>query len=1114
MYKNYTNKLGVPLRAYYKILLIMRLTTVLLIASILQVSASSFGQKITLSEKNTPLTKVFTKIRIQSGYDFLFSKSILKEANAVNIDVKNADLSFVLSKIFDGQPLSYSIEDKSVVVSKKIVFSTKLMKSTGLITVRGYVKNEQGEPLVGANVQLVGSDYRYGTIKEGYYIFENIDSNAILIFSYIGYKTDTVRVRGRRQLNVIMRMAENKMEDVIITGTGINRKKESFTGAATAFTGLELKAVGNKNILESLKSLDPSFIKVENNLQGSNPNTMPKFEIRGRTSITTTDLNSQFNSDPNQPLFILDGFETTLQVIYDLDMNRVASVTILKDAASTSLYGAKASNGVIVVETKRPVPGKLQISYIGDFSLDLPDLSSYNLMNAADKLEFERLVGVYSLTQTPWASEEQYNNRRSEIERGVNTYWLNEPVNIGFTNKHSLQLGGGNNDLLFNAGVSYGKQTGVMKGSGRDTWGGNVNLSYRKGRLNINNMLSVSGNTATESPYGSFTDFAKANPYYRKQLDDGTIPKYLDPAYDKKMINPLYNALLVSINKNKKFSMFNNTQAILAISNTLRLQGGIQLAKGNGTGIVFTPPDNSIYDDVETHQKGKYTNSHSENNSFNGNLMLTYSKVVGKHQINANVRGDIQNSTSDVTGFSATGFPYGTNGNPAFAYSYIPYSTPVSAVTEIRSVGFLTSANYGYDQRFLVDAVYRLDGASVFGSDHLFKPFVSGGLGWNIHREKFLKNIKWINLLKLRGDIGFTGNENLGQFSSLSTYTFQSGSNNNFGQGLSLASLGNPSLNWQKSLQDSYGLDFSFANGRVSGFMEYYRKKTDPLSVAAVGTLPSSAGVNSNYVLNVGRLTTKGWNFNLKVSPVYNIEKRIIWTVGVTGSNYTSVYTGLENQLSTLNESERKSNGLNRYYDGYSPDDIWAVVSKGIDPATGQEIFQKKSGTLTLTYDPADIVKVGNNRPKMEGIINTSLTYKDFTFSALMRYRVGGKIFNSALFNKVENITNLDQTYNLDKRALYNRWQKPGDVSQFVGIRQFTGSPMSSRFVEEDTHFIGESFNVGWRSFAGWIRKLKVQSLGVNFFANDIFRLEKVQTERGIDYPYARSVSFSINATF
>jgi TonB-linked SusC/RagA family outer membrane protein len=1052
----------------------------------------------------------------------------MDDARKVSVTVKNASVKETLDECFKNQPLSYRILDQTIFVTRKETVRPKETEDNPVIppllprdtirVIHGRILDADGNLLPGASLDAIVNRQKVTlavTDNKGEFSIKIYSTawNRIVV-SYVGYKEHEFSLSpGRSTYNITLEMDERQLNEVSVNTGMFTRKKESFTGAATTFTGEELKTIGNKNVLESLKALDPSFVQIVNNNMGSDPNTMPTFEIRGRTSISTSDLNSQFSSDPNQPLFILDGFESTLQAIYDLDMNRVASVTILKDAASTALYGAKAANGVVVVETKRPLPGELRVSYTGDLDLDMPDLRSYNLMNAAEKLQFEKLSGMYtSSPQTQWLSDQEYNDRLAAVQSGVNTYWLSEPVHLGITQRHSLQLSGGNNDLLFNAGASYGNQDGVMKGSGRQNWAGNFNLTYRKGILNITDMLNVSGTDATVSPYGDFATFAQANPYYKKRNADGSIPEYLDSTVTT-MYNPLYNASLNSINQTKSFSVNNNLQAIIQLSYTLRLQGGLNLSKGYSNNTIFTPPENTQFIGVDVHQKGSYNYGHSENTSYNGNLMLSWAKVVDKNQLNANVRAEIERTSSQSIGFTAVGFPYGTDGNPSFAYQFTPYSTPSSSVEVSHSVGFLGSINYAYDQRFLLDATYRLDGASVFGSNRLFKPFASGGLGWNINREPLLKHVQWLDLLKIRGDIGFTGDENLGQFTSVSTYAFQSGQNN-FGQGLNLTSLGNPNLEWQKTLQRSYGIDFGFLHNRISGYVEYFSKHTDPLAIGANGTLPSSVGTNSNYVINVGYLNTKGWDFNLRLSPVYDLRKRIVWTLGITGSAYTSVYGGLGNSLTKLNQQEQSSNGLIRYSDGYSPDDMWAVVSRGIDPATGNEIFQKKDGTLTFTYDPDDIVNVGNSRPKIEGVINSTFTYKDFTFGANIRYSLGGYIENSALYNKVENISITDVYYNQDKRALYDRWQKPGDVSQFKAISNTSYTPMSSRFIEKDNYFDGESFSLGYRVQTGWVRRLHMQSLNFTAYLNDIFYLESIKTERGIDYPYARTVSFSVSASF
>lgn len=1103
-----------------KMMLFMRLTALLLVIGCMHVSAAGLSQKVTLSVQKGPLYEVISEIATQTGVSMFFDMEQLRHAPPVTIQLKEASLEEALKAVLRNQGFSYEVKEGTVIIRRQRALADSAVfyapPPPDLIQVFVRVMDERGITLSGITVTIKGTKRSYVTDVSGLLLLHDVAPDAVLVLSSVGFEEQLVPVKGQQALAVKLKVKVYELGALEINTGMFSRKKESVTGAASVYSGQELKAVGNKNLLESLKILDPSFVKVENNLQGSNPNQMPTFEIRGRTSISTLNLNDQFNADPNQPLFILDGFESTLKTIYDLDMNRVASVTILKDAASTALYGSKAANGVVVVETKRPMPGKLQVNYGGNYSLDLPDLSSYNMMNAAEKLRYDELSGLFSASSNgynAWRDEAIYIRRLAEVQRGVNTYWLSEPVQTGFTHNHSIQISGGNADLMMNGGVTYNRQNGVMKGSYRDNKGGNINLAYRRGLVNINNQLTLNGTTAVESPYGSFSDFASAIPYYRKRNEDGSVPRYLDTSYNGNFTaNPLYNASLYSRNQTQTFNFRNITQAIVALSHSLRLNGSFMVGQDNSTALVFIPPDNAVFQTMPVSQKGSYQNTRQENTSYSANLMLTWSKVVGRHQFTASTRGDITQQSGNTVGFTAVGFPYGTDGSPAFAYGFAPYSTPVASNSTSRSVGFLGNVNYGYDQRFMVDLTYRLDGASVFGSSRVFKPFLSAGVAWNLHKEAFLKNIHWLDLLKVRGNMGFAGNENIGRFSSVSLYKFNSGNTNNFGQGLSLSSLGNPTLDWQKTFQESYGIDFSLMQNRIAGSIEYYHKKTDPLAVGANGTLPSSAGVDQNYVINLGYLTNRGWNVNLRVSPVYKLKERIIWTIGIMGSGNRSTYGGFANRLSELNKQEQASKGLSRYYDGYSPDDIWAVVSKGIDPATGAEIFQRKDGSYTFTYDPADIVRVGNSRPRVEGNINTSFTYKNLTFSTAVSYHIHAYVFNTALFDKVENPGSVST--NLDKRALYDRWQKPGDVSQFSAISHTSSGIMSSRFIQKETRFAGENISLGYRLPASWISSLRLQSLSVGLFLKDIFRIESILTERGIDYPYARTVSFNISASF
>lgn len=256
------------------------------------------------------------------------------------------------------------------------------------------IDSADGYPLIGVSVMLEGTEYGTVTDLDGNYELRIPQQKSEVTFSYVGYD-DVVKLYTMKNASsfskIIMSMNATQLADVVVTGV-YERKKESFTGASATFKTDELKSVGSANVLQSLKTLDPSFKMMENTQFGSNPNMMPDIEIRGKTSVMG--LKEEYGTDPNQPLFILDGFETTLETIMNLNMNRVASVTVLKDAASTAIYGSKASNGVVVIETKAPARGRLQLSYKGDFGLSLADLSDYNLMNAREKLEFETLAGV------------------------------------------------------------------------------------------------------------------------------------------------------------------------------------------------------------------------------------------------------------------------------------------------------------------------------------------------------------------------------------------------------------------------------------------------------------------------------------------------------------------------------------------------------------------------------------------------------------------------------------------------------------------------------------------------------------------------------------------------
>ena len=510
------------------------------------------------------------------------------------------------------------------------------------ITITGTVKDQSGEPLIGVNVMEKGTTNGSITDMDGKYslTIPGVE-NPVLVFSFIGMKKEEIAVDGRKVIDVVLQEEKTEVEEVVVTGI-YNRKKESFTGSSQTYKAEELKVVGNQNLLQSL--LDPAFAILENNQYGSDPNRLPDVEIRGKSSIVG--FKEEFGEDPNQPLFILDGFESSLRTIMDLSMDRIASVTILKDAASTAIYGAKAANGVIVVETKVPEAGKIRLTYNGSFDVSFADLSAYNLMNAAEKLEFERLAGNFSSNVVTHEEELQmrYNRLLANVKKGVDTYWMSEPLRIGLNQRHNLYVQGGDQQIRFGLGLNYTNIEGVMKESRRQLVSGNLDLLYRVGKLNFQNKLTLDF-TKTTDPIVPFSEYSRANPYYPKYNEFGGIDKWLETpgAGDTQasdggiyVPNPLWNASLNSYNEGDTYDMRNNLDIEYRPWDFLYVRGRIGVSKSVSTTEVFRSPEDTQFDETESLKKGSYSDSHSESFGYDGSLTVTYGQLLADaHQINA-----------------------------------------------------------------------------------------------------------------------------------------------------------------------------------------------------------------------------------------------------------------------------------------------------------------------------------------------------------------------------------------------------------------------------------------------------------------------------------------------
>jgi TonB-linked SusC/RagA family outer membrane protein len=1101
-------------------------------------SFSSYAQKekFVVNLQDASLKEVMRAIKDQSGYSFLYQDDLIAGYARRDFHIDTNGIDAVMKVILSGTHLTYEVEDGVVVLKPES--KNVNAKSALAIVVKGVVKDPEGEALPGVNLLVKGTTRGTVTDNEGRYTI-TVEGEDVLIFSFIGFVTTEIPVNNQTIIDVVMKEDIGTLKEVVITGYQ-EIEKESFTGRSVTVSGEDLKRTNPVNVFQSIQSFDPSFRIIENNLAGSNPNRLPDITVRGSTGLPSganaLDRNN-LATNPNLPTFILDGFEVSLQTVYDLDINRVASITLLKDAAATAIYGSRAANGVVVIVTKIPANGKLMVSYNYELTVSTPDLTPYNVLNAQEKLEYEYLAGVYdadrngqAMTQDEY--DELYYSKKRLVLTGVDSYWLSEPVETVFGHKNSVSVEGGAQTIRYGLTAFHQSLPGVMKESGRKRIGSDVYLSYNlKDKFLFRNTLSVAQVTGQESPYGSFSDYVKMNPYYPKRDEDGKIVRVLDEwAYlyndeasgqngikgTDNVLNPLYNASLSSFNKSKYTQIINSFSTSWNITEGLLLKGLIGVTRYVGTQDIFDSPLSNTfyyYSTKDLNKRGRYYFGQTDQTSIDGNVLLSYNKAITNHVINASFAANLKGNTSTTKSFSARGFTNDRFDNISFANSYEENDSPYGLDETDRLVGALMAINYSFSDKYLLDLSGRIDGSSKFGSDQKYAPFWAAGIGWNLHKEKFITAIPFINQFRITASTGLTGGVSFPPYLGKTTYEYN---NDWYSTGVGAISMGygNDDLQWQRTQNFDLGVDLAAFDRRVTLTSTYYYKLTHDL-IADIA-VPPSLGFSS-YKDNLGEMENKGFEIGLKLDVVRSQK----WNVNLK-ANFThneNKIKNIANSLSKYNDEADKlqeeegyrSVPLLRYEEGMSMESIYAVPSLGIDPENGKEIYVKKDGTLTYEYDVKDITVVGNRAPTLYGFFGGTVTYKNFMLFLNFYTGFGGDQYNQTLVDRVENA---DPRYNVDQRVLDQRWKKPGDVTFYKDIADLGSTRTTSRFVQPDNVVELKTVSLTYDAPAALESKLRMQMLRFVVTMNDAWRWSAVEMERGIDNPFARYITFSVQTRF
>lgn len=1005
-----------------QILRIMKLTIIIMTTFLLQVSAAGFAQKITLNEKNASLEHIVTEIRKQSGYDFIVNARSLKSAKPVSIQVKEVSLEQALIICFSNQPLTYSLEEMTVVIKDKPrTLLDRVSEYLNAADVSGRVVNEKGQPLAGVNVSEKGAKNHTATDANGAFSLKNVKENAVLVYSYIGYKTKEENTNGRTFITTTLKQEIADLEEMVVMAYGVAKAKD-VTGAVSRLGEKDIKNAPMGATIQSLLQGKASGVNVV--IQSASPTAPISVVVRGASSL----------SGNNQPLWVIDGVpdysSTSVQTdgkisnslsgnimnsLYNLNLNDVESIDILKDASATALYGSRAANGVVLVTTKKGIANqKPTIELSSRIGYMHQDFNGYKYMEAPEYIRFSEAAareeayrrGGFDFFTRLYLNEQAFQKlNTSEIDRSVfktlpgayyegNTNWLKEMTQNPISQQYDLSLRGGTENVFYYVSFNNNNNQGIIKTGNSNLYGGRVNLeaNIRKS-LKFGLNLNGSSRKTNDKDY-MMTVLKQIRPDIPVYNPDGTL--FTEDAYTE---NP-YTTLLNTISGNGQ--MFNGTGYLdYTIMDGLMLRSSYTSSYSNAQNLEYMRKGSTF----NTTGSRSWTNPKIQTNVWENTL--TYAKNFGKHDITALAGYSMEKNSTLLYSMKATNFP-----DDDILNDFSSGATR-GALNEVFSENALISqfarAHYKYNNRYIISGTVRRDGSSRFGPDKRWGVFPSGAVAWLISEEDFIKKTglnKIVSYLKLRASIGKAGSQNLGNYDWI---TRIGSSRYNESPAIAPSSIGNYGLQWEQTLMKDFGLDYGLWNDRIRGTFGLYQKNTDHLIYSL--PLPPSSSLTS-ITSNVASLKNHGFEFDIKVDVIkqnnltltadFNMANninRIVKINGITKElNFPSDYEIYMN----VKEGDRTGQWYgfqtaNRLF--VTPEEIIALQgttatgSKRFYRATTENVgdlyFIDQNGDGVINDD--DKVNLGSADPKLYGGFGLSLFYKNFMVNTTFTYAYGNK---------------------------------------------------------------------------------------------------------------------------
>ncbi|SDP76390.1 TonB-linked outer membrane protein, SusC/RagA family [Mucilaginibacter sp. OK268] len=1088
-----------------RILLRMKLIVLLVFTTFIQVSASTYAQNVTLNEHNASLAKVFSKIKEQTGYLFLYNQEWIAMARKVDIVVNKAPLEEVLNACFSNQPLTYAIVNKTIVLKLKENYATKPVQTAVTappvsFPIKGTVNDEKGKPLPGVSVSVKGTKTGTQTDINGTYALNVPDAGGILVFTFIGYERQEVKIGSKTIIDIGLSPRSDLLSEVVVSGYTVQNRAE-FTGSSAHIGG---KNIENRPLPSFDQALAGQAAGVKITSNGGSLNGVPVFRIRGTNSINLS----------SYPLIIIDGITSFTgdvgnsaenNPLSTVNTDDIESIEVLKDASATAIYGSRASNGVVVITTKKGKIGKVKVTYDGYYGVTKkPKLPK--LLGAADYVTIKDESQVNSgLTPTYFLGK----NADGSIQE---TNWYDYVYQTGHSHNHNLSVSGASESTNYFVSLGYTNQVGFLVKNTFERKSARVNLDHRliKG-LHIGTNFTYGDAINNNLTSGVNNTFGLNNLVRESMvLPPNVLPFNPDGSYNisgsglglgpNTNLTGYYNPLPQL--QHDKFSSESNNYLGLVYAEWELFKGfkaktNYSINSLNVSNISFNNP----------YQAGGYATNGSATSRYTTNYRTDFTNTLNyttsfanDHHISLLAGYEVIHTV--INGFSATRTGLSDPYFESFAGGFTTVSAATGNYTENGYRSYFSNMFYDYKKKYLLSVSFRRDGFSGLSITNKYGNFGGGSIGWNLSEEDFYQKSslsKTVSSVKLRASYGLVGNVNIGDYASSTLYT--PGVYGGVAT-LALSQTGNLNLKWETSKKTDIGFNIGLWQNRITLDADYYNNNIDGLILAAPQS--PSKGIPANAInTNIGSMYNRGFEFDIQAHIIDKGPFR--WTAGFNFSTLKNRVTALANNTDIWTSGLETTN-ITRV--GYSVASVYVVKTTGVNPANGLRTYLNRNGE-TVQYSPVsgawtyldgtkapaldaygDGVVMGPTLPTYYGGFNNTFKYKNFDLYVNIVYSGGNMIYNGT------KATLLDNRFFNNQVDILRRWTTPGQITDIPALhyndQQASGSVLPNSFnVESDRYVKLGNTSLGYTFPVKLFRKTGISSIRIYGSASNIILYTK-----------------------